>query len=58
MCPHLVIQDASREVAPHYQQPGPWDGTVTHTDKGVLEIVSQGKWENTKRQVKEVREMI
>ena len=58
MFPHLGIKGASRKVAPSYQKPGPWDGTVTHTYKGVLDIVSKGKWENTQRRVKEVSEMI
>ena len=58
MFPHIRIKDASRKVAPPYQQPGPWAITLTHTYKGVLDIVSKGKWENTQRRVKEVSEMI
>ena len=40
---HLGIQEASQKVAPPYKKPGPWDGTVTHKYKGVLDIVSKGK---------------
>ena len=43
VCTHLGIQNALRNLEPPSQQPGPWSGTVTRTDKGALEMIYQIK---------------
>ncbi len=41
------------------QAPGPWAGTVTHMDNGwVCGMVSQEKWDKTKRLIQEMGEMV
>ena len=35
------LNNSLQKVEPPSQQPGPWDGTVNHTEKGVLGIISQ-----------------
>jgi hypothetical protein len=49
-CTRRGVQDASRKRTSPSQTPGPWAGTVTHTDGGeVCGMVSQEKWDKTKR---------
>jgi hypothetical protein len=39
--------------------PGPLAGTITHTDSGrVSGMVSQEKWDKTKRLIREVADMV
>ena len=58
MLTNLGNQYSYRKVEPPSQQPGTSAGTVTHTVKGVLGMVSQEKWEINQRLIKEVREML
>jgi hypothetical protein len=45
-CSRRGIQDASRKRTLLTETPGPWAGTVTHTEGGhVLGMVSQEKWD-------------
>jgi hypothetical protein len=53
-CSRRGIQDASRKRTSPTETPGPWAGTVTHTEGGsVLGMVSQEKWDKTKRLIDE-----
>ena len=58
VCTQLGIKYELRKAEPPYQQPGTWEGTVTHTEKVVLGMVNQEKWQNTQSLTKEVREML
>jgi len=58
-CTRRGVQDASRKRTSPSQTPGPWAGTVTHTDGGkVCGMVSKEKWDKTKRLVAELEEMV
>jgi hypothetical protein len=47
-CTRLGVQDASRKRTMPTHTPGPWAGTVTHTDAGkVIGMVLQEKWDRT-----------
>jgi len=53
-CSRRGIQDASRKRTSPTETPGPWAGTVTHTEGGsVLGMVSQEKWDKTKHLIDE-----
>ena len=52
VCTNMVIQDFLRKVENPSKEPRPWVYNVTHTDKGVLGMVSQKKWENNQRLIK------
>ena len=47
-CLWLGIQDVSRKVQGTLQEPGPLEGTVTHTTEGVCGLVSQDCWDKVK----------
>ena len=58
-CTRRGVQDASRKRTSPSQTPGPWAGTVTHTDQGrICGTVSQEKWEKTKRLIAEMATMM
>ncbi len=58
-CTRRGVQDASRKRTSPSHTPGPWAGTVTHTDKGRLSgMVSQEKWDRTKHLIQEMGEMV
>ena len=57
-CNHLGIQDAARKRTEPSLTPGPWAGTVTHTDKAVVATVSCEKWKKVKDLIAELKEMI
>ncbi len=58
-CTRRGVQDASRKRTLPSQTPGPWAGTVTHTDRGrICGTVSQEKWEKTKRLIAEMAIMV
>jgi hypothetical protein len=58
-CSRRGVQDASRKRTTPSETPGPWAGTVTHTNRGqVCGMVSQEKWDKTKRLISEVAEMV
>jgi hypothetical protein len=58
-CLRRGIQDASRKRTSPTETPGPWAGTVTHTEGGrVVEMVSQEKWDKAKLLIAELAEMI
>jgi hypothetical protein len=58
-CTRRGVQDASRKRTSPSQTPGPWAGTVTHTDGGkVCGMVSKEKWDKTKRLIAELEEMV
>jgi hypothetical protein len=49
-CARLGVQDASRKRTLPSKTPGPWAGTVTHTNTNggqACGMVSQEKWEKT-----------
>jgi hypothetical protein len=51
-CSRRGIQDTSRKRTSPTMTPGPWAGTVTHTDAGaVVGMVSQEKWSKTKAMI-------
>ena len=59
MCSHLGIQDRAAKRTWPSITPGPWAGTVCHTDGGeVSGRVSQEKWEKMKSQLGELQDMI
>jgi hypothetical protein len=48
-CSRRGIQDASRKQALPTETPGPWAGTVMHTEaRSLVGMVSQEKWDKTK----------
>ena len=58
-CTRRGVQDASRKRTSPSLTPGPWAGTVTHTEDGrICGMVSQEKWEKTKRLITEMLEMV
>jgi hypothetical protein len=58
-CTRRGTQDASQKRTSPSQTPGPWAGTVTHTDGGrVCGMVSQEKWDKTKRLIAKMEEMV
>ena len=58
-CSRRGVQDASRKRTSPSLTPGPWAGTVTHTEDGrVSGMVLQEKWEKTKRLIAEMLEMV
>jgi hypothetical protein len=59
VCSRRGVQDASRKRTLPTETPGPWAGTVTHTEGGcILGMVSQEKWDKTKLLIAELVEMI
>ena len=53
------MQDTARKRTSPSQTPGPWAGTVTHTDGGRIQgTVSQEKWEKTKGLIAEMAAMV
>ena len=58
-CTRLGVQDASRKRTTPTHTPGPWAGTVTHTDAGeVIGMVSQEKWDRTKALIQELSDLL
>ena len=58
-CTRLGVQDASRKRTMPTHTPGPWAGTVTHTDAGeVIGMVSQEKWDRTKALIQELSDLL
>ncbi len=58
-CSRRGIQDASRKRTSPTETPWPWAGTVTHTEgESVVGMVSQEKWDKTRRLIQELLEMI
>jgi hypothetical protein len=58
-CSRQGIQDASSNRTSPLTMPGPWAGTVAHTDGGaVVGMVSQEKWSKTKAMIQELADMI
>jgi hypothetical protein len=58
-CARLGVQDASRKWTLASRTPGPWAGTVTHTDRDqVCGMVSQEKWEKTQLLIWVLRSML
>ena len=59
MCARLGVQDAARKRTSASRTPGPWAGTVTHTDQDqVCGMVSQEKWPKTQELIRELEEML
>jgi hypothetical protein len=55
----LGIQDAPRKIRDSSKAPGAWAGAVVQTDGvGVHVLVSQEKWDRTKEQLREIRNML
>jgi len=50
----LGIQDAARKRSEPSQTPGPWAGSVVHTDEEVRVTVSAEKWSKAQAQVNEL----
>ena len=58
-CARLGIQDASRKRTSPSMVPGPWAGTVTHTDREQVHgMVSQEKWDKTRLLIRELEIML
>ena len=58
-CTRRGVQDALRKRTSPSLTPGPWVGTVTHTEDGrICGMVSQEKWEKTQRLIGEMLEMM
>jgi hypothetical protein len=58
-CTRRGVQNALQKRTSPSQTPGPWAGTVTHTDGGkVCGMVLQEKWDKTKRLIAELEEMV
>ena len=59
MCARLGVQDAARKRTSASRTPGPWAGTVTHTDQDqVCGMVSQEKWDKTQVLIRELDGML
>ena len=59
MCARLGVQDAARKRTSASRTPGPWAGTVTHTDQDqVSGMVSQEKWDKTQVLIRELGGML
>ena len=54
----LGIQDAFRKRTGPSTEPGPWAGTVTHTENGVNATVTELKWAKTQEKVQEMAQML
>ena len=54
----LGIQDAMQKCTDPSTTPGPWAGSVAHTDGRVSLLVSQQKWDKVKELVGELKGMI
>eukprot|EP00956_Cyclotella_meneghiniana_P033568 scaffold97112_cov54-Cyclotella_meneghiniana.AAC.1 len=54
----LGLQDAARKRTSPSQIPGPWAGSVAHTQEGVFLLVTPEKWQKTKDLVSEVAAML
>ena len=54
----LGIQDAFRKRTGPSTKPGPWAGTVTHTEEGVYATVTEVKWAKTQAKVQEMAQML
>jgi hypothetical protein len=52
---YLGIQNAARKFRNIVQEPGPWAGSVVHTSNGVEVLVSQEKWDKTKKILEEIQ---
>ena len=58
-CTRRGVQDALRKWTSPSQTPGPWAGTVTHTDQDqVCGMVSQEKWDKTQVLIRELDGML
>lgn len=59
LCSKFGVQDAARKRTFPSLMPGPWAGTVTHTDLGMVSgRVSQGKWEKTQALIRELASLV
>eukprot|EP00956_Cyclotella_meneghiniana_P007532 scaffold10178_cov23-Cyclotella_meneghiniana.AAC.4 len=58
MCSYLGIQDASRKRTSPTRTPGPWAGSVVHTDGHLVALVSQKKWNKMKAMVEELHQLL
>lgn len=58
MCSFLGIQDASRKRTSPSQTPGPWAGSVIHTDGKLVALISQKKWDKMKTMLAELTELM
>lgn len=54
---YLGIQDAARKRTAPSTTPGPWAGSVSHSEGTVTLLVSQKKWDKTKELVGELESM-
>ena len=57
-CTRRGVQDASQKRTSPSQTPGPWAGTVTHTDGGKVCGMVLQKWDKTKRVIAVMEEMV
>lgn len=57
-CSFHGIQDASRKRTSPSRTPGPWAGSVLHTDGKLVALVSQKKWDKMKAMVEELESML
>ena len=54
----LGIQDASRKRTEPSLMPGPWAGTVVHTETEVVATVTQVKWLKTQGLIEELKDLL
>ena len=57
VCAQLGIQDAARKRTEPSKTPGPWAGSILHTDTDVSATVTDKKWSKTKAIVEEMNIM-
>ena len=58
-CTRRGVKDASRKRTSPSQTPGPWAGTMTHTEGGrICGTVSHEKWEKTKHLIAKMADMV
>ena len=50
----ICIQDACMKIQVQSWKPVPWYGTVTYTIEGVYGLVSQDRWDKSKRLILEL----
>ena len=58
ICAYLGIQDAAHKRTTPSLTPGPWAGSVIHTDQHLAALVSQKKWDKTKDMIGELEQLL
>lgn len=55
---HLGIQDAKRKRTSPTMNPGPWAGSVMHTEGGLYSLSSEKQWSKARELIQEATELL